>query len=177
MIQNLTLFVVKIYPDAISPKRASEGSSGLDVYAHSFKKIYQHFGSNGEREVHTRILEQCNNDKMIEISYLERVMIGTGLRVTTGTLGYDIQVRPRSGLALKHGLTVLNTPGTIDLDYKDELCVILINLSRANQVIRLGDRIAQLVIAPVELPLIEVVTDLPTPLEDRGGGFGSSGEK
>lgn len=174
MNKDLTLYVEKIHADAIEPKRMSDNSSGVDVYAHSFLRIYQHFGSNGEREVHKDILARVNEDKSVEISYMERVLIGTGLKMTTGP-GYDIQVRPRSGLALKKGLTVLNTPGTIDADYRDEIGVILINLSRSNQVIKLGDRIAQIVVAPVEQPKIEVVPSLPT-TSDRGGGYGSTGE-
>lgn len=175
MNKDLTLFVEKMYSDAIEPKRATPNDSGMDVYAHSFKAIYQHFGSNGERKVHKSVLEVLNKDRLIEVSYLERVLVGTGLKATVGTLGYDLQVRPRSGLALKQGLTILNTPGTIDIDYKDEICVILINLSRANQVIKLGERIAQLVVAPVEIPKVEVVPYLPS-RNNRGGGFGSTGE-
>lgn len=176
MSKDLKLFIEKIYEDAIEPKRMTDESSGLDVYAHSFIKIYQHFGSNGEREVHKDILKQINDEKYIEISYMERVLIGTGLKMTTSAPGYDIQVRPRSGLALKKGLTVLNTPGTIDGDYRDEVGIILINLSRSNQVIKLGDRIAQIVVAPVEQPKIEVVPSLPEK-KNRGGGYGSTGEK
>lgn len=175
MNQNLTLFVEKIHNDAIVPKRMSENDTGIDLYAYDFKQIYQHFGSNGERLVHDKILADLNKEGLIQLSYLERVLIGTGLKVTIGTPGYDVQVRPRSGLALKQGITVLNTPGTIDLNYKDELCVILINLSRANQIIKLGDRIAQLVVAPMELPSVEVVPMLPVSMKDRGGGFGHTG--
>lgn len=174
MNQDLNLFVEKIYSDVIVPKRMTLEDTGMDLHAHSFKVIYEHFGSNGERKVSDKIIEDLNKDRFIELSYMERVLIGTGLKVTVGTPGYDIQIRPRSGLALKQGITVCNTPGTIDLNYKDELCVILINLSRANQQISLGDRIAQLVVAPVELPKVEVVPHLPT-TEDRGGGFGSTG--
>lgn len=175
MNKELTLFVEKIYADAVIPKRVpTETETGMDLCAYDFKCIYQHFGSNGERKVTDKILEDLNKERFIQISYLERVLIGTGLRVTIGTPGYDVQIRPRSGLALKQGITVCNTPGTIDVNYKDELCVILINLSRANQIIKLGDRIAQLVVAPCELPTVEVVPYLPT-TDDRGGGFGSSG--
>lgn len=175
MSKDLKLFIEKMYEDAIVPKRMTDDSSGVDVYAHSFLKIYNHFGSNGEREVHKDVLKRVNDDKSVEISYMERILIGTGLKMTTGTPKYDIQVRPRSGLALKKGLTVLNAPGTIDNDYTDEVGVILINLSRSNQIIKLGDRIAQIVVAPVEQPKIEVVASLPTKT-DRGGGYGSTGE-
>ena len=88
--------------------------------------------------------------------------------------GYEVQVRPRSGLALKHGVTCLNTPGTIDADYRGEIKVILINHGPAPFVIRRGERIAQMVIAPVvQAALVQVETLSAT---DRGaGGFGSTG--
>jgi dUTP pyrophosphatase len=174
MNKDLTLFIEKIDKDSVIPDRATPNDTGIDLVAHSFKRVYQNFGGNGERLVEGKLLESAIYDKAITLSHFERVLIGTGLKVTIGTPGYDIQIRPRSGLALKKGLTVLNTPGTIDVNYKDELCVILVNLSRADQEIKLGERIAQLVVAPCELPKIEVVPHLPT-LEDRGGGFGSTG--
>ena len=91
-------------------------------------------------------------------------------------LGYEAQVRPRSGLAIKHGLTCLNTPGTIDSDYRGELKVILINLSKEPQVLHSGDRIAQMVIQKVEqvqLEEVEVINET-----QRGhGGFGHSGKQ
>jgi dUTP pyrophosphatase len=174
MNTDLTLFIEKIYPDAVAPQRMTPNDTGIDVYAHNFKKVYQHFGGNSEREVNGDVLKQSVYDGAIELAHLERALVGTGIKATVGTPGYDLQVRPRSGLALKQGLTVLNTPGTIDLNYRDELCVIVINLSRAVQEVKLGGRIAQLVVAPVELPQIEVVPILPG-LSDRGGGFGSTG--
>jgi dUTP pyrophosphatase len=103
----------------------------------------------------------------------ERAMIPTGLSVAIPQ-GYEIQVRPRSGLAAKHGLTCLNTPGTIDSDYRGEIKVILINLGQDAFTIQRGERIAQLVLAPVtQLAWIEVDALDET---DRGvGGFGSTG--
>lgn len=103
----------------------------------------------------------------------ERAMIPTGLSVAIPQ-GYEIQVRPRSGLAAKHGLTCLNTPGTIDSDYRGEIKVILINLGQDAFTIQRGERIAQLVLAPVtQLAWIEVAALDKT---DRGaGGFGSTG--
>jgi dUTP pyrophosphatase len=103
----------------------------------------------------------------------ERAMIPTGLSVAIPQ-GYEIQVRPRSGLAAKHGLTCLNTPGTIDSDYRGEIKVILINLGQDAFTIERGERIAQLVLAPVtQLAWIEVAALDKT---DRGaGGFGSTG--
>ncbi|BAI80979.1 deoxyuridine 5'-triphosphate nucleotidohydrolase [Deferribacter desulfuricans SSM1] len=100
-------------------------------------------------------------------------LVPTGLYLEI-PLGYEAQIRPRSGLALKHGITVLNTPGTIDADYRGEIKVILINLSDNPFVVRKGDRIAQMVISEViraELELTDKVTET-----DRGeGGFGSTG--
>lgn len=105
----------------------------------------------------------------------QRVLIPTGLAIALPP-GFEAQVRPRSGLALKHGITVLNSPGTIDADYRGELQVILVNLGQADFEIRRGERIAQLVIAPVvQAALVEV-----DGLDDtaRGaGGFGSTGGK
>jgi dUTP pyrophosphatase len=88
--------------------------------------------------------------------------------------GYEAQVRPRSGLAAKHGVTVLNSPGTIDADYRGEVKVILVNLGEEPFVIEPGMRIAQMVVAPVTMSCVEVVATLPT--SERGsGGFGSTG--
>lgn len=89
--------------------------------------------------------------------------------------GYEGQVRPRSGLALRHGLTVANAPGTIDADFRGEICVILINLGEKPQTIRRGDRIAQLIVAPVARPLWTEVTELP-PSRRGEGGFGHTGD-
>lgn len=104
---------------------------------------------------------------------LERMAIPTGLALALPP-GYEGQVRPRSGLALKHGITLLNSPGTIDADYRGEVHAILVNLSREPFTVRRGDRIAQLVVAPVTPATIQEVELLEaTP---RGeGGFGSTG--
>lgn len=103
----------------------------------------------------------------------ERVAVPTGL-VLELPPGYEAQVRPRSGLALKQGITVANAPGTIDTDYRGEVKVILINLGRAQQTIRRGDRIAQLVVAPVVAARFEEAEHLAD--SARGaGGFGSTG--
>jgi dUTP pyrophosphatase len=102
-----------------------------------------------------------------------RAPVGTGIAIALPD-GYEAQVRPRSGLALKHGVTLLNTPGTIDADYRGEIRVILINLGREPFPVRRGDRIAQLVIAPVSRASWVEVEALPA--SDRGaGGFGSTG--
>ena len=103
----------------------------------------------------------------------ERALVPTGLRIALPP-GYEAQVRPRSGLALKHGISMPNTPGTIDADYRGELKVILINLGPETFSIHRGDRIAQLVVAPVTRAQWEEVGELPS--TDRGeGGFGHTG--
>lgn len=106
---------------------------------------------------------------------LERSIVGTGLFIEL-PVGYEAQVRPRSGLAAKKGITVLNAPGTIDADYRGEIGVILVNLSHENFTIQNGERIAQLVIAKHERAEWDVVEELTE--TDRGeGGFGSTGVK
>jgi dUTP diphosphatase len=104
----------------------------------------------------------------------ERALVPTGLRIALPP-GYEAQVRPRSGLAVKHGITCLNTPGTIDADYRGEVMVILINLGQAPFTIQRGERIAQMVVAPVTQARWERVDTLPD--SARGaGGFGSTGK-
>jgi dUTP pyrophosphatase len=111
----------------------------------------------------------------IALSPGERCLAPTGLTIALPG-GYEAQVRPRSGLALKHGLTCLNTPGTIDADYRGEIKVILINLGQEPFLIRRGERIAQLVLAPVTRGVWARVEALPG--SARGtGGFGSTGRK
>lgn len=103
----------------------------------------------------------------------ERRLLPTGIAIELPE-GYEAQVRPRSGLAIKHGITILNSPGTIDSDYRGEIKVILINLGNEDFVVRRGDRIAQLVIAPVVRVQWEEVEELTESL--RGpNGFGSTG--
>lgn len=109
----------------------------------------------------------------IEIPPGGRALIPSGLKMAIPS-GYEIQVRPRSGLALKHGVTVLNTPGTIDADYRGEIGVILINLSQETFTVTNGMRIAQLIASPVIQAEFSLVETLPT--SSRGsGGFGSTG--
>jgi dUTP pyrophosphatase len=102
-----------------------------------------------------------------------RALVPTGLTLAIPP-GYEGQVRPRSGLALKHGLTVANAPGTIDSDYRGELGVILVNLGDQPYVIRRGDRIAQIIFAPVTRATLREVAELP-PTGRGNGGFGSTG--
>lgn len=171
----LKLKIVKLFEDVKIPEKKNPTDSGFDVYAYSFKKYYQNHGSNGERVLEGELLDRFIRDNSIELACNDRVLIGTGLKATVGP-GYEIQVRSRSGLALKQGLFVLNSPGTIDATYiKDEIGIIICNHSRAVQTISLGERVAQFVIQKVELPEIEIVTDLGD--IDRGGGFGSTGVK
>lgn len=131
------------------PEYATLGASGMDVRA--------------------------NLDNPMVLQPSERVLVPTGLSVEI-PLGYEIQVRPRSGLAIKQGITCLNTPGTIDADYRGEIKVILINLSKELQTIQPGDRIAQLVLQKVEQIKWVPVSELAD--SERGaGGFGSTGTK
>ena len=111
----------------------------------------------------------------VTLQPLERKLIPTGLFMEMPR-GYEAQIRPRSGLALKRGLTVLNTPGTIDSDYRGELCAIIINLSNEPQTIESGDRICQMLISPVERPDVFEV-DILEETERGAGGFGHSGTK
>jgi len=104
---------------------------------------------------------------------LERTIVPTGLFIEI-PIGYEAQVRPRSGLAIKKGVTVLNTPGTIDADYRGEIMIILINLSNEDFVIKHGERIAQMVIAAHEQAEWNLVDDL-SETERGAGGFGSTG--
>ena len=118
---------------------------------------------------------RANLEAPITLHPMERRLIPTGLHIALPE-GYEAQVRPRSGLALKHGLTVLNTPGTIDADYRGEIGVVLINLSQEDFVINDGERIAQMVIARHEQGDFVVVEELDE--TERGeGGYGHTGVK
>lgn len=118
---------------------------------------------------------RANLDTPVVLKPLQRCLVPTGLFMAL-PVGYEAQVRPRSGLAIKKGITVLNTPGTIDADYRGEVCVILVNLSAEEFVVEDGERIAQMVIArheQVEWQPVEVLDDT----ERGAGGFGHSGTK
>lgn len=118
---------------------------------------------------------RADNAEPIVLKPLARAMVPTGLYLEIPA-GYEVQVRPRSGLAAKKGITVLNAPGTIDADYRGEVCVILVNLSSEDFVIERGERIAQLVLAKHEVIEWEEVSELGD--SERGaGGFGSTGVK
>lgn len=118
---------------------------------------------------------RANLDSSIELKPLERAIIKTGLFIEL-PIGYEAQVRPRSGLAAKKGITVLNSPGTIDADYRGEIGIILVNLSNEPFVIENGERIAQLIIAKHERAEWTEVSEL-TETSRGEGGFGSTGIK
>jgi len=135
----------------------------------------KHPTPNYETEASAGADLRANISTSINLKPLERILVKTGLFIEL-PIGFEAQVRPRSGLAYKHGITVLNTPGTIDADYRGEIGVILINLSDKNFVIEDGERIAQLVIAKHEQANWKPVEELSD--TSRGaGGFGSTGKK
>lgn len=118
---------------------------------------------------------RANIEAPITLKPMERRLIPTGLYIAL-PIGYEAQIRPRSGLALKHGITVLNTPGTIDADYRGELMVLLVNFSDSDFIINDGERIAQMVIARHEQGIFEVAETLDD--TERGtGGYGHTGVK
>ncbi|MCX7924726.1 MAG: dUTP diphosphatase [Fimbriimonadales bacterium] len=137
-------------PDATDlplPSYQTDGSAGVDLYAAVKEPLTLQPG--------------------------ERALVPTGIRIALPP-GYEAQVRPRSGLAIRHGIGMVNAPGTIDSDYRGEVCVILINWGQEPFTIRRGERIAQLVIAPVMRVEWEQVNELP-PTARGDGGFGHTG--
>ena len=118
---------------------------------------------------------RANIDAPLTLRPLEHKLVGTGLYIALPQ-GYEAQIRPRSGLALKHGITVLNSPGTIDADYRGEIMVLLVNLSDTDFVINEGERIAQMVIARHEQAVFEPVETLDE-TERGAGGYGHTGVK
>jgi len=166
------LVIEPLFQNVQLPKYSNDGDVGLDITFHNLKRVYRHIGGNNELMIDSdERLKKELVDGALELQYLERALIGVGFKATAGA-GFEIQIRPRSGLALKNGLTVLNSPGTIDPGYRDEIGIILINLSRKVQRINFGDRIAQLVVKPVTT--CEIVVGKLDDLS-RGGGFGSTG--
>ncbi len=130
------------------PEYKTEGSSGMDLYAAI--------------------------DKPITLKPLERTLIPTGIKIEI-PIEYEAQIRARSGLSVKHGITLINAVGTVDADYRGEVCVGVVNISNDEYTINPEDRIAQMVIAKVEKAKIEVTTELAD--SERGeGGFGSTGK-
>lgn len=145
-----TLRIARTRPDAILPRYATSGAAGLDVSAAIDAPIVLEPGA--------------------------RALVTTGL-VLGIPHGHEVQVRPRSGLALKHGVTVANAPGTIDEDYRGELAVILVNLGSEPFVVTPGERVAQIVVAPVtHVGVVEMDTvDALGETERGAAGFGSTG--
>jgi dUTP pyrophosphatase len=119
------------------------------------------------------LLAAVPEDRPVALAAGAYAMIPTGLVIALPS-GFEAQVRPRSGLAAKHGITVLNSPGTIDADYRGEVCVLLINHGKESFTVRRGERIAQMVIAPVVQAELAVATSL-TSTARGSGGFGSTG--
>ena len=150
-MKDIKVKIKKLYEDSKVPQYATEGSSGVDLCA--YLDSYPHYTLNPG----------------------ESWLFPTGICMEI-PVGYEGQVRPRSGLAVKYGITVLNTPGTIDADYRGEIKVCLLNTSNIPYTIHHGDRIAQMVFAKVEKAEFEEVGELQS--TDRGdGGFGSTGVK
>lgn len=146
-MSNVKVKIINQSPHAL-PAYATEGSAGMDLRAHL--------------------------PGPLELKPLERTLVPTGLYIEL-PMGYEAQVRPRSGLALKQGITCLNSPGTIDSDYRGELKVILINLSGELQILQPGDRIAQMVVGPVVRVSWEKVEEIGA-TERSVGGFGHTGQ-
>jgi len=146
----MTEIQIKRLSNSVSiPKYETPGSSGMDIAAHIENNIKIHPG--------------------------DKALISTGFSLSI-PIGYEVQIRPRSGLAAKKNITVLNTPGTIDADYRGEIKVILINLGKEQFIIENGDRIAQMVVCPVVQANLKEVKELSD--TKRGlGGFGSTGTK
>jgi dUTP pyrophosphatase len=146
----MEMLTVKIINQSTNelPHYATAGSSGMDVRAFL--------------------------DAPVELKPLQRILIPTGLFIEL-PYGYEAQIRPRSGLAIKQGITCLNTPGTIDADYRGEIKIILINLSDETQSVQNGDRIAQMVIQKVEQVKWELSIEIES-TERSSGGFGSTGK-
>lgn len=118
---------------------------------------------------------RANIDQPITLKPMERMLVPTGIHIALPE-GYEAQVRPRSGLALKHGITVLNSPGTVDADYRGEIKVLLINFSTEDFVVNAGERIAQMVITRHEQAQFELVEELDE-TERGAGGYGHTGVK
>lgn len=145
---SVSVKIVNTSPNAL-PEYATSGASGMDLRAHLTESI--------------------------TLAPLERTLVPTGIFIEIPE-GYEVQVRPRSGLAIKQGLTCLNTPGTIDADYRGEIKVILINLSAEPQVVQSGDRIAQIVLQKVERIGWQPAQELEA-TDRAAGGFGHTGKQ
>ncbi len=140
------LLIKKLQKNIILPEYKTDGSSGMDLMA--------------------------NVEQTVKISPGEKKIISTGIMVAIPEQ-YEIQIRPRSGLAAKNGISVLNTPGTIDSDYRGEIKIILINLGKDIFEIKKNDRIAQMIVCPIIKVKLEEVENLPETVRGKGG-FGST---
>ena len=142
------ILIKKLSEETIIPKYETENSSGMDIVA--------------------------NINKEVEILPGEKTIIPSGFSLSIPK-GFEIQIRPRSGLAAKKGISVLNTPGTIDSDYRGEIKIILINLGKKSFVINSGDRVAQMILSPVVKAKLREVKKLPKTVRGKKG-FGSTGK-
>lgn len=146
-METVSLEIVVTRPSGRVPVYASPLASGADLFA--------------------------ANDDTIVLAPGDRILVPTGIKLAIPD-GYEVQIRPRSGLALRHGITMVNSPGTIDADYRGEIQLILLNTGNESFIINPGDRIGQMVLCPVFHARFETVSDLTS--TDRGtGGFGSTG--
>ena len=154
------------------PKYETTGSSGVDVRA-DFSRVSVDNPIKVWGDCEIIFAGENHATTLLRLDPGARALIPTGM-FTAIPEGYEIQVRPRSGLAAKNGITVLNTPGTIDSDYRGEVKVILINLGKDAFAVNNGDRIAQLIVAPVTQGVFEQTSELDS-TERGAGGFGSTG--
>jgi len=165
------LLVQKIYEDAklpVKPKTTTD--AGYDVFVHNIKYVYTSDKIAGQK------LKDHIHDEKLMLAHGQRALIGTGIKATVGE-GWEIQVRSRSGKVLKHGLVVLNSPGTVDAEYRGELGIILCNTGQAHQYVEFGEAVAQIVPKRVEHLEVEEVKELPK-VEKRGtDGFGSTDKR
>ena len=139
----------KLHNDAVIPAYQTEGAAGMDLCAYL--------------------------DEPVVLAPMQRKLIPTGLKMELPH-GYEAQVRPRSGMSIKHGISLINCVGTIDEDYRGEVCVPVVNLSEESYTINNGDRIAQMIISPVTRAVISVCDELSDTARGAGG-FGSTGIK
>ena len=147
-MEKVVVKILKLNDDVVLPSYQTEGAAGMDLCAFLSEPL--------------------------TLKPLERKLIPTGLKMELPQ-GYEAQVRPRSGMSIKHGITLINCVGTIDEDYRGELCVPVVNISSENFTINNGDRIAQMVISPVTKADIKVVSEISD--TQRGErGFGSTGK-
>ena len=179
MREEVVVLLEKMYPDVTLPEYAHDSDSGADVKAYlsedflkQFQNGLQHQSAVYEADINNPIVFCSYENKYIEIRQGHWFLIPTGIKTVIPN-GYEIQVRPRSGMALKKGVTVLNSPGTIDSGYRKEYGIILVNKSNAPFRVTHGDRIAQLVLMEVPKIKWEVVKEVEA--SERVGGFGHTG--